>query len=589
MPVIASIENPGASLQATVRVEVTWGSDLRGTLKRRIFVRDLLLAGGATRRIPLTVPFPRDARALVLTVSTQEEELTRDEVDLRSVVTTDRVIAAISSELSLDALSGLSANGDALRVVYPRVDDLPEAWAGYDGVDMVIVHDTYFQQLRPSQAGALENWVATGGTLVFTGGAAALQHAASGLGRLLPVQVEGLVERDGLPSLLPLVGVGSGAPRGKIVLARSTLVAGTVIAAQDGVPIVVESRRGRGAVWFVAMDPTLPPFPSWPGLLPLWRTMMERDRQPAQGSVVRDPADDPWMKALLDSPPLAFPSIPAVLAFAGGYTALVLLLGLGRASRRIGPRMRAALFVTLPAVGCMMAWVLFSRVLIRPEALLLDASRAEVISGSGLALVTEKLGIFASRAGAGELTVGGASPVIDEVPPLAGTGREARLAGGDLVVAGTEPAVIRGLSYGRFGSRLLVIQDVIPLPISATVAGTAAAPRVTVSNSSPRALRRSFLALAGVGYLIGDVPPGATVHRSFVPADGVDLRDAASRLRLAGSAARRELWDEAGDHATTGPGVVAAWLDGPVLPVSARGATRPVDRPALSLVLVEAP
>jgi len=296
------------------------------------------------------------------------------------------------------------------------------------------------------------------------------------------------------------------------------------------------------------------------------------------------------MKALLDAPPLAFPSVPAILAFAGGYTALILLLCLDRASRRVGPRTRAVLFAALPVAGCLTAWLLFSRVLIPPEAMLLDASRAEVISGSGLALVMEKLGVFALRAGTGEITVGGASPAIDEVPPLAVAGREPRTAaGGGFTVAGTGPAVISGLSYDRFGSRLIVIQDVVPLPISASVAGTASSPRVTVSNASARTLRRSFLALAGMGYLIGDVPPGATVERSFASADGIDLRDAPARRALVGSAGRGELWDQAGDHAATGGGVIAGWLDGPALQVSARGAVRPADRPALSLVLVEAP
>ena len=131
---------------------------------------------GSTRRFPFLIPVPRNVRTLRATVSSAGSELGSVQIELRQLATTSRIIAGISSELSLDSLSALGSAG-AVRVVYPRLDDLPQSWAGYDGVDAVIVHDTSFQQLRSDQVAALEGWVATGGALVFTGGAAALQHA----------------------------------------------------------------------------------------------------------------------------------------------------------------------------------------------------------------------------------------------------------------------------------------------------------------------------------------------------------------------------------------------------------------------------
>jgi hypothetical protein len=138
VPLLVSVENSGAKLQAVVRVEVTWGG-LRGFVAQRSFTRQAFLPGGATRRIPFVVPLARGARSLRVAVAADGAEVARQEVDLRSLATTDRLVAGISSELSLDMVSALSGPNEAVRLVYPRVDDLPESWAGYDAVDMVVV------------------------------------------------------------------------------------------------------------------------------------------------------------------------------------------------------------------------------------------------------------------------------------------------------------------------------------------------------------------------------------------------------------------------------------------------------------------
>ncbi|HYW83605.1 MAG TPA: hypothetical protein VFB30_10140, partial [Spirochaetia bacterium] len=143
-PLLVSAENTGSRLQVTVRVEVTWGG-LRGAVVQRSFTRHAFLPGGATRRIPFVVPILRGARSLKVAVSSNGLEVARQEVDLRALATSDRLVAGISSELSLDMVSALSGPDAPVRLVYPRVDDLPESWAGYDSVDMVVVHDTAFQ------------------------------------------------------------------------------------------------------------------------------------------------------------------------------------------------------------------------------------------------------------------------------------------------------------------------------------------------------------------------------------------------------------------------------------------------------------
>jgi hypothetical protein len=584
-PLLVSVENSGPKLTVEVRVVVKSGSSLRGDVVQRTFTREALLSGGATRRIPYVIPLPRGARSLEVSVSSAGAELAHEEVDLRSVSTSDRLVAAVSSELTLDTLAGLSTGGAAVRTVYPRVDDLPESWAGYDGVEMVVVHDTYFQQLRPAQVGAIERWVATGGVLVFTGGADALQHSSAGLSRLLPVEVTGIRERDDLPSLAAYLGRTS-VPRGRMVIAESRLTVGTVLASQDGLPLIVQRRLGRGMIWFAAFDPTLSPLGSWDGSLSFWRIMMESDRQPAMQSVFQNPVDDPWMKTLFSDPPLSFPTALVVLVFVGAYLLLFAPLVNRRIAQVIGPRVRTALLLAVPVAACLSGWFLFNNRLFAPGARILEAAKIEMISGDGLALVTEKLGLFAAQAGTCQIILAGSDTTLDEVGPGQNASRAARPV--DLTIDASHGTAIHDLAFGRFGSRLFVLKTVVPLPIRASVSGDAAVLECVVVNAAPRALQGCFVSRNGKGYFMGDVAPGATVDRHFAVEDGVSLQDPIALARIAGSARKGDFLSQAGGASVAGTAVVRGWLDGPALSVELSGVQRLSERPPLTLVIVEA-
>jgi hypothetical protein len=592
-PLLVSVENSGAKLQAVVRVDMTWGG-LRGAVTQRSFTRQAFLPGGATRRIPFVVPMARGVRSLRVAVSSNGAEVARQEMDLRTLATTDRLVAGISSELSLDMVSALSSPNEAVRLVYPRVDDLPESWAGYDAVDMVVVHDTAFQQLRAAQVAALERWVVTGGSLVFTGGTDALQHAGAGLGRLLPVEVTGLRERDDLPSLAAFLGLRRG-PRGRMIIAASRVTTGVVLSSQEGIPIVVQRRLGRGAVWFTAFDPTLGPLGSWEGSLALWRRLAENDRQPVLGAFAGSAVDDPWMRPLLGNPPLGFPSSIAALAFVGSYLVLLAPLFAARFSRRFGTRLRAVLLLCIVAAAWCAGWLLFNRELFRPDARMLDAARVDMVSGDGMARVTEKIGLFAVRPGSAALSLGAADVAVDEAIRVGVPARGVSAPNPGFTVETSQETILDSLSFGRFGSRLLVLNAVIPMPFEARVSGGEPSLTLAVSNGSARLLRRCFLLHAGRAYLVGDVAPFETVTRTFAMVEGLSMSNPDARLRIAGDARRASFLDQSEwppgkgrSRSSEGSSLFAGWIDGPVIARALAGADRVPDRPALSLIVVEA-
>jgi hypothetical protein len=579
-PIIVSIANAGTRTTVDVRLEVSWGSSLRARQDSRVFTRESVLGGGATRRLSFLVPLPSDVRSLDLIVSSRGVELTRQRVDLRAQVTRDRIVAVIASELALDSIAGLSDAAGDVRVVYPRIDDLPDAWAAWDGVDMVVVHDTYFQQLRAAQVSALERWVVTGGTVVVTGGAAGLQHAEAGLGRLLPVRVTGLTTRAALPSVARLAGVPR-APRGGIVLSDSRMTAGRLRAADGDLPLVVERRLGRGAVWFVAFDPARAPFSGWEGMLPLWRLMASRDRQATLLAEPRAPLDDPWWRVMIGSPALAIPSVLIALACAGLYCALLVPLLGGRFLRGMRSGLRIALLLAIPLLACGGSWIVFDRLYFRANPRFVDASLVELHSGDSLAMVTEKIGIVTARAGVVAISTGARDLPVDELSlrPAPSAARNTPPAG-FAVMLGDEMR-IQGVAVGRYGSRLLVLRDVVPMPITARATRAGSTLSVTLANASARALLGCFLWTGGRGYPLGEVPPNGVVSRSFEPGDSLETHDA----RVVTDPTRAALWHIMAP--SVNGSVIAGWLDGSPLPLDFDGGAPVKGLPPLSLVLVE--
>jgi hypothetical protein len=520
-PVILSVENPGARMQAEISLQLTWGSAFRGVPAGRTMRRDVVLDAGSTRRIPFLIPIPRSVRMLRATVASQGVTAGSLDIELRPMTTTSRIIAGISSELSLDGLSALPGSAGALRVVYPRVDDLPVSWTGYDAVDAVIVHDTSFQQLRSDQVSALERWVVTGGILVFTGGAAALQHAPAGFGQLLPVEITGLTQATRL-AFAPVSGGQAPGIVGKIELAESRLKQGRVVAGQGNLPIVVERRLGRGSIWFLAFDPTMPPLSTWAGALPMWRSIIGGDRVPAMGAAPREPLADPWIAALLAESPVPFPSVPALLVFVACYFGLLVPLVAGRPGRGLRPRFRLLLLVLLSVSTTFAGWAVFSMALFHPGLQVLDAARVEARSGDGLAAVTEKVGVFASSAQPVEIRLASADAAIEAAGIRTGTADSAVMDASLLISEKGSRTTIRGIDVQRLDARLLVIQDIVPLEISfhAELRGSTLA--ATVTNGARQPLSGCVILKEGRAYPIGEIAPRATVSRSFDIAEGVE-------------------------------------------------------------------
>ncbi len=489
-------------------------------------VRSVTLPKGVSRRERFTIAVPFNPRSLAVRIIGEEPgrggpeaaasgaELVRREVDLRDLATGDRIFLAVSSDLAFDSLGMLAESGEQARVVYPHAQNLPDVWSAYDGVDAVIVRDTASQRLTTAQVSAIERWVFSGGTLVFTGGLPALMLSASGLDGLLPVEAGGLVEADGLPSLAAYLGAPR-APAGRIALDSARVRAGEILVEQDGIPLVVCRGFGAGRIWFFAFDCAMPPLASWEGLGNLWRAVAAREPPSREGQDNRPLADDPWMKPLLASPHFSFPSSLAVLAFAGCFVLLFLPLAVRKVWARIRAPLRVVLFAAGPLLASAAGFFLFNRILFDARVLLADVATIECTSGDSLGLVTEKVGILSAEGGRYGMSFRGRGATIAESSGAPFTVDESGARDG--------AAVITGMAGSRFAGALFTLSSVVEFPLSGRLMENGGTLGLIVSNSTNLAMTDAVLVNKGLQYPVGGIPPGATEERTFSKGEGMRL------------------------------------------------------------------
>ncbi|MGI9146608.1 MAG: DUF7408 domain-containing protein [Chloroflexota bacterium] len=153
---------------------------------------------------------------------------------------------------------------------------LPERAQLLGSFDCIIIDNATTAQLRPEQLEALQVWVGTGGLLIEVGGATWQSTLAPLPPDLLPVEPSGLTNLQSLSTLGDFIGTPLDIPGPFLVSnARPRTDRGArVVASQDGVPLIVASKRGDGTLIYLAFEPTARNFRQWSGNDALWRYLI---------------------------------------------------------------------------------------------------------------------------------------------------------------------------------------------------------------------------------------------------------------------------------------------------------------------------
>lgn len=295
LPVQVTLANDGPSFSGEVRL-VSLPTDGG---PRAAYARAVDLPTRSRKLVGLAAPAPMAPRDLRIELASEGREVASRDVPVRLLGPNDFLVGVLAGDdLPTAGLGSLRRGGGQVSVARLAPGDVPTDPTALQALDALVVRNAPGSRLTEPQRAALRAWVEDGGQLVVAGGPG-WRGTVEGLAQLLPL--EGLATRE--VEHLRALGRYAAAPPpdGRVLLTGGTPVAGArVLLAQDGVPLLAERWLGQGRVTFLAADPSLEPFRSWPEAEAVWQRVLVGGRAPLPSFEARvGPAPEPPIRAAL--------------------------------------------------------------------------------------------------------------------------------------------------------------------------------------------------------------------------------------------------------------------------------------------------
>ena len=512
--IIVRLQNSGQPMTGTLGVRVWRGSDMRGDLHVTSFTQPVSLSERARKRYQFTVPVTSITRPIEVFLRRGEAVLKRQNMDLRTALSAEQIVLGLTRDLSLDFLTTLLPTHT--RIVYLPQDELPQHWYGYDSVSAVVLKGLSLQTLSESQSEALRQWVAGGGTLIVASDSRYALLTEPRLQALLPVQVLGVQQREGLPELEARYGVPlQSAP---LLAMRARLTQGEVLVGSPDAPLLAQRAFGSGRVVFLAVDYATRPLAGWRGNQALWHDMLrpaERidfSRVFAELGLLdeRHPAVE-----ILSRPVLLYPSHVVLglflTAFCGALSGLFWFIR----RRRLRPATGAAT-VTLTLLAFLVSgYALLVQHNLHQPALAFDLTTLEVLPGTGYSRLSGTVGVFSVHGGRYTLPLQHPGTMLRHTFT-----RGAGPAGEALEVAAGESTVVRRIELGPWTLRALSLEGMVPAPLKVHSERQRDGLHVRVENPGALPLQAAAVVYRGQSSPVGTIEAGQTISVELPDAPG---------------------------------------------------------------------
>ena len=507
--IIVRLQNSGQPISGTLGVRVWRGTDLRGDLHVTSFTQQVSLPERARKRYHFTVPVTSISRPIEVFLRRGEVVLKRRKIDLRSALSAEQVVVGLTRDLSLDFLATLLPTHT--RIVYLTQDELPQQWYGYDSVSAVVLKGRSLQVLSEAQAKALRQWIAGGGTLVVASDSRYALLTEPRLQALLPVQVLGIQQRDGLPELEARYGVPlQPAP---LLAMRARLARGEVLAGSAESALLAQRAFGSGRVVFLAVDYAAKPLAGWRGNQALWHDMLrpaERidfSRVFAELGLLdeRHPAVE-----ILSRPVLLYPSHVMLGVFLAAFCGT--LSGIFWFIRRRRPRPFATVAAVTLTILVFIAsgYALMVQHSLHQPALVFDLTTLEVLPGTGYSRLSGSVGVFSVHGGQYTLPLQHPGTMMRHTF-IRGAGP----AGEALEVTADETSAVRRIDLGPWTLRALSLEGMVPAPLRANAERQTGGWQVRVENTGALALHAANIVHHGQSLPVGTIEAGQTMSLSL--------------------------------------------------------------------------
>jgi hypothetical protein len=503
-PLEIELSNSGRPAEGILEITVWKGGATKGGAPYPLYYRrDVFLSPQSRKTVQLTVDPDFISRPLKIVFSSPAGTASR-EIDLRRHFSPSPVILLVSEGNTIPAVS-LSSTLTS-RLVALTLAELPPDPRALLGVSHLILYDQSLRDLSRSQLLAFDTWLTAGGRMVILGSLNYSLYQEPTISRFLPVRVTGTKRI----SFHPALGQGERAsPIADVWAQASTLIGGKVLAEAQGMPVLVETSRGKGRITYLSLDVGRPPLSQWDGLPRFLQNLLA----PAGGEELapRTRWDDSVFSQLILSPSFISTYLPTGSLFLAivGY-----LIGIGLFSwvwqrQAFTRRALVAAFLFFVVLSTCGGYLLFSRGGNIPDGVLLSSSVMES-SADGYVEVQSNLAMFSTQIRQYGLQM---ERGWMELVPVAAPSRDR-----------PEPTVVfqDGSGTSRFqlplrewDYRLFRIRFVDRFPLRAEFEQQAGKLRMRLNNQSAKDLADCWLVVPGQRYALGDIPRGASWTKEF--------------------------------------------------------------------------
>jgi hypothetical protein len=502
-PLEIVLSNSGRPIEGILEVAVWKRGAMKGGIPYPLYYRkDIFLSAQSRKTVQLTVDPDFISRPLKIMFSGPAVTAAR-ELDLRRYFSPVPLILLVSEGNKMPSVSLDSSFAN--RLVALAAAELPADPRALLGVSHAIIYDQSLRDLSRAQLLALDTWLTAGGRMVIIGSLNYALYQEPSIGRFLPVRVTGVKRISFLPHR-----VHNQAPAriADVWAQASTVVAGKVLAEAEGLPVLVETSRGKGKVTYFSLDVGRPPLSQWLGLPQFLQSLL--GSAASEDLALPTRWDEALFSQLILSPSFISTYVPtgslllAMIAYLIGLGAFGWLWQRQRFTRRKGMIFFIS-FVTLSAFG---GYLLFSRGGNIPDGVLVSSTVMESIpdgyveAQSNLAMFSTQIRQYSLQMERGWM----------DLTPVFAPARE------------PEPAVVRqdGNGSSRFqlplrewDYRLFRMRFVDRFPLRAEFEQQGDKLLMRLSNQSNKELGDCWLVTPGRRYALGDIPRGASWTKEF--------------------------------------------------------------------------
>jgi len=276
-PLRILLENQGRSLKGNLLIKFTRKDLLEDKYAEITYRLPISLPTSSRKLYQVNVLLESDLYPLKVLLATDEKVLLEREIHLKPFYKRDGFILVVNRTHSGFDFLNPSQDKKVRRVLYAKLDELPDRWIGYDAIQALILDDVASVELTRTQQEAIKLWLSCGGTLVITARGSYGKFKSPFLLSLLPLESLKKVHLSfSFSSLEDRYGPFKETPQ-DVELWKSRWREGDILIEEKGIPLLVRLKKEQGRIFFLAFDFFQPPFRGWSGTARLWEEMLTEE------------------------------------------------------------------------------------------------------------------------------------------------------------------------------------------------------------------------------------------------------------------------------------------------------------------------